>query len=75
MSQSENGINLFNSKNMDGWLARGGAPQHEWDAAGGVALNPDDPKLLATTTGEGIFYNGPTGRTADIYTASRIRRL
>ena len=30
MSQSANGINLFNGKNMDGWLARGGAPQHEW---------------------------------------------
>ena len=68
MSQSENGINLFNGKNMDGWLARGGAPEHEWDAAGSVALNPDDSKLLTTTTGEGIFYNGITGRTADIYT-------
>ena len=70
MSQSESGINLFNGKNMDGWLARGGAPQHEWDAAGSVALNPNDTKLLTTTTGEGIFYNGATGRTADIYTES-----
>lgn len=70
MSQSENGINLFNGRNMDGWLARGGAPEHEWDAAGSVVLNSDDPKLLTTTTGEGIFYNGPTGRTADIYTAA-----
>ena len=68
MSQSGNGINLFNGKNMDGWLARGGAPQHEWDAAGSVALNPDDSKLLVTTAGEGIFYNGATGRTVDIYT-------
>ena len=68
MSQSENGINLFNGKNMDGWLARGGAPEHEWDAAGSVALDADDTKLLATTAGEGIFYNGTTGRTADIYT-------
>ena len=68
MSLSENGINLFNGKNMDGWLARGGAPEHEWDAAGSVALNSDNSKLLTTTTGEGIFYNGATGRTADIYT-------
>ena len=68
MSQSGNGINLFNGKNMESWLARGGAPQHEWDAAGSVALNPDDPKLLATMAGEGIFYNGTTGRTVDIYT-------
>lgn len=68
MSQSGNGINLFNGKNMEGWLARGGAPEHEWDAAGSVALNPDDSKLLLTTAGEGIFYNGATGRTVDIYT-------
>ena len=36
--------------------------------AGSVALNADDAKRLVTTTGEGIFYNGATGRTADIYT-------
>jgi len=65
---SQNGIQLFNRNNMDSWLARGGAPEHEWAAAGGVALNPDDAKRLATTPGEGIFYNGHTGRTADIYT-------
>lgn len=68
MSQSEKGINLFNGKNMDDWLARGGVPEHEWDAAGSVALNSDDTKLLTITAGEGIFYNGTTGRTADIYT-------
>ena len=61
-------ITLFNGKDMTGWLARGGAAQHEWAAIGDVSLNPDDNKLLATTPGEGIFYNGPTGRTADIYT-------
>ncbi len=70
MSQSENGTNLFNGKNMEGWLARGGAPHHEWDAAGSVTLNSGDAKLLATTAGEGIFYNGATGRTVDIYTES-----
>ena len=68
MSQSGNGINLFNGKNTEGWLARGGASEHEWDAAGSVALNPDDSKLLTTAAGEGIFYNGATGRTVDIYT-------
>ncbi len=68
MPQSGNGINLFNGKNMNGWLARGGAPEHEWGAAGDVALNPDDAKLLEVSAGEGIFYNGATGRTADIYT-------
>lgn len=61
-------ISLFNGKNLDDWSARGGASEHAWSAIGGVALNSDDNKLLAATPGEGIFYNGPTGRTADLYT-------
>ncbi|RKU14841.1 hypothetical protein C6501_07680 [Candidatus Poribacteria bacterium] len=61
-------ISLFNGKNMDGWHARGGASEHAWSAIGDVALNPDDNKLLTATAGEGIFYNGPTGRTTDLYT-------
>lgn len=65
---SQKGIQLFNGNNMEGWLARGDVPEHEWAAAGSVSLNPDDAKRLATTPGEGIFYNGLTGRTADIYT-------
>ena len=59
-------VALFNGKNLDDWHARGGASEHAWSAIGGVALNPDDNKLLASTSGEGIFYNGPTGRTADL---------
>lgn len=72
MPQAENGIHLFNGENMDGWLARGGAPEHEWSAIGSVALDPNNPNLLATAAGDGIFYNGPTGRTRDIYTAAEF---
>lgn len=61
-------VNLFNGKDMSGWLPRGGGTEHEWSAIGDVALNPDDNKLLTTTPGEDIFYNGPTGRTKDLYT-------
>lgn len=60
--------NVFNGKNMDGWLARGGAATHEWATAGDIALDASNAKLLAPTPGEGLFYNGPTGRTTDIYT-------
>ena len=42
-------ISLFNGKNMEGWSARGGTSEHAWSAIGGVALNPDDSKLLAAT--------------------------
>lgn len=61
-------ISLFNGKNMDGWHPRGGGTDHEWAAIGSVNLNPDDNKLLAVTAGEDVFYNGPTGRTKDLYT-------
>ena len=61
-------VNLFNGKDMSGWLPRGGGTEHDWSAIGDVVLNPDDNKLLTTTPGEDIFYNGPTGRTKDLYT-------
>ena len=61
-------VNLFNGKDMSGWLPRGGGTEHDWSAIGDVALNSDDNKLLTTTPGEDIFYNGPTGRTKDLYT-------
>ncbi len=68
MSENRNGVNLFNGKDMEGWLARGDVSAHEWDTAGGIALNPADSKLFTITAGEGIFYNGAAGRTRDIYT-------
>ena len=41
-------VALFNGKNMEGWLARGGASEHAWSAIGGVALNPDDNNTQLT---------------------------
>ncbi len=61
-------IALFNGKNLEDWHARSGASEHAWSAIGDVSLNPNDNKLLVATPGEGIFYNGPTGRTTDLYT-------
>lgn len=61
-------VNLFNGKDMSGWLPRGGGTEHDWSVIGDVGLNIDDNKLLTTTSGEDIFYNGPTGRTKDLYT-------
>lgn len=62
-----NEVRPFNGKTLEGWLPRGGG-DHDWSVVGSVALKPDDPKLFAAEPGEGIFYNGPTGRTADLYT-------
>ena len=52
-------IDLFNGKNMDGWHARGGGSEHAWSAIGGVALNPDDNKLLAATLAKAFFTTVP----------------
>ncbi|MCH8291486.1 DUF1080 domain-containing protein, partial [Candidatus Poribacteria bacterium] len=67
--QSGSEIQLFNGKNLDNWLARSGNEKHEWSVVGAVTPGPENPKLFVTEPGEGIFYNGPTGRTADLYTA------
>jgi len=61
-------VQLFNGKELRGWRAQSEDGKHEWGVAGAVKLNPDDPKLFAIESGTGIFYNGPTGRTANLYT-------
>ena len=67
--ESGDTIQLFNGKNLDDWSAQGEDGQHEWGVVGSVTLSPRDPKLFATAPGEGVFYNGSTGRTANFYTA------
>jgi len=47
---------------LDAWKAPTGA----WAEVGKVALDPGDPKRLATEPGAGVLYNGPTGRTGNI---------
>ena len=66
--QSHEEIRLFNGKNLDDWLARSPDGKHEWAVVGGVGLHPNDPTRFVAEPGEGVFYNGPTGRTADLYT-------
>ena len=66
--QSGDTVHLFNGKSLDGWLAQSEDGEHDWAVVGAVALNPENPKLFITSPGEGVFYNGPTGRTANLYT-------
>ena len=61
-------IQLFNGKDLDDWAPRGGHSQHQWDVVGHIDLDAQNPKQFTTKKGEGIFYNGPTGRTVDLYT-------
>jgi hypothetical protein len=47
---------------LDAWKSPVGA----WAIVGGVRIAPDNPKLLAAEPGDGVLYNGPTGRTTNL---------
>lgn len=57
-------VSLFNGTNLHGWRA----PTGEWQAVGGVALDPADPKRFQVTPGTGVLLNGTTGRTVNLLT-------
>ena len=66
-SEDTSTVRLFNGRNLDGWQPQGGA-EHEWAVLAGVRLDPSTPKRFAIQPGEGIFFNGPTGKTANLHT-------
>ncbi len=47
---------------LDAWKAPTGA----WAEVGAVTLAPRNPRRLATEAGDGVLYNGPTGRTGNL---------
>ena len=61
-------IQLFDGKSLSGWRGQSPDGKHEWVAAGEVALKSDNPMLFDTMHGKGLLVNGPTGRTANLYT-------
>ena len=54
------------SGQLDEW----GSPAIGWFNVGGVYLNAGDLKKLAPSTGEGVVYNGPTGRAMNLISKS-----
>jgi 3-keto-disaccharide hydrolase len=55
---------LLGEKSLDAWKN----PSKDWIVAGDVMLDPDNPKLLKTKPGTGVFVNGPKGRLPDLLT-------
>jgi hypothetical protein len=49
---------------MTGWKK----PTGQWQMVGDVAKDPANEKALAVKPGTGILYNGPKGRTSNIFT-------
>ncbi len=48
---------------LSAWQANAG----QWQIVGSAQMNPDTPKSLTVTPGEGILYNGPQGRTVNLH--------
>jgi len=55
-------IELFNGQNLEGWRDKTG----EWMAAGGAALDPQDPAKFAIEPGTGTLVNGKSGKTVNL---------
>jgi hypothetical protein len=44
----------------------------EWEQVGGVALDEKNPRRLLAQPGQGVWYNGPKGRTNDLFTQQKF---
>jgi len=55
---------LLPGPGMAGWKQ----PTGEWHMVGKAVQDPDDAKKLAVEPGAGVIYNGPKGRTRNLFT-------
>lgn len=64
----QNGWTDLSAKGLEPWAT----PTGEWFVAGSAALDPQNPKLLATKPGRGILANGPKGRTRNLLSKEKF---
>ena len=57
--------NLLPGPGMAGWKE----PTGEWEMVGKADQDPKDEKKLTVKPGTGVIYNGPKGRTRNLFTA------
>jgi hypothetical protein len=57
-------LELIGSKGLDAWRSPTGA----WYEASRAQIDPHDPKKLIGQPGEGVWINGPTGKTRNLLT-------
>ncbi len=65
--------------NTKGWIDLMGSdlsawkePYAEWKEVGDVELDPKNAKKLVAKDGKGVWYNGPKGRTRDLYSKQKF---
>lgn len=51
------------------------APHGDWRHVGDVTLDPKNPRKLLGKEGQGAWYNGPKGRTNNLYTKRKYGAL
>ena len=55
---------LFTSPDLAKWKE----PHGTWQGAGGVSLDPSNPKAFVLAPGTGVFVNSAAGKTSDLLT-------
>jgi Domain of Unknown Function (DUF1080) len=57
---------------MPGNLSAWKAPTGDWTEVAGVELDPKNPKKLVAKEGKGVWYNGPKGRTSNLFSKQKF---
>jgi hypothetical protein len=57
--------------NLNAWKGKHG----DWQEIGGVELDAKNPRRFHAKPGKGVWYNGPKGRTANLYTKQKFADL
>ena len=57
---------------MPGELSAWKGPHGEWTEVGGVEIDPKNPRKFVAKEGKGVWYNGPKGRTANLYSKQKF---
>ena len=63
--------NLLPGPGMKGWKK----PTGDWQMVGKAGQDPKDPKKVAVEPGAGVIFNGPKGRTRNLFTADAFGDL
>jgi hypothetical protein len=67
-SQTKDAPTALMADDLGAWKT----PHGNWQQIGGVELDPKNPKKFVAKEGKGIWYNGPKGRTSNLYSKQKF---
>lgn len=62
---------LLNGKDFAGWQACRSEHENTWQAVAAARPDPQQPGRLVASPGQGVYLNGPAGRTVDLCTVQQ----